>query len=171
MFSVYSYLFRVILKGIVKKKRSKLSWDEQLQKWVPLYGFKRAAAQKDKDWCLEVPQNVDPMEDQFAKKAEAKSERVAKNELQRLRNIAKSKNVKVPRVGVTNMEVASSKDVSKIIILYILEITIIVYFSALSYLLINVKFSVLSIICIIWSFIFLYLIINNKYFLSSSLML
>lgn len=101
-------------KGIVKKKKAKLSWDEQLKKWIPLYGFKRTQAEEDKQWLLEVPQNVDPMEDQFAKKAEAKSEKVAKNELQRLRNIAKAKNVKVPRFGVTNPDVSSSKDVSMI---------------------------------------------------------
>ncbi|KRT79581.1 hypothetical protein AMK59_6673 [Oryctes borbonicus] len=98
------------LKGIQKKKKSKLSWDEQLQKWLPLYGFKRAQAARDKDWLLEVPQNADPLEDQFAKKFEVKSERVAKNELQRLRNIAKSKNVKVPRMGLLNPDVSSAKD-------------------------------------------------------------
>lgn len=26
-------------KGITKKKKDKLQWDEQLQKWVPLYGY------------------------------------------------------------------------------------------------------------------------------------
>lgn len=98
------------LKGIQKKKKSKLSWDEQLKKWVPLYGYQRAKAQAEKDWVLEVPQNADPMEDQFAKKAEAKTERVAKNELQRLRNIAKAKNVKVPRMGVFT-EGSSSNEV------------------------------------------------------------
>lgn len=98
-------------KGIQKKKKSKLSWDEQLQKWVPLYGFKRAQAQKDKDWLIEVPDNADPMEDQFAKKITAKSENVAKNELQRMRNIAKAKNVKVPRFGLTNSDASSAKDV------------------------------------------------------------
>lgn len=97
-------------KGIQKKQKSKLSWDEQLQKWVPLYGFKRTQAEKDKDWVLEVPQNDNPMEDQFAKKAVAKQERVAKNELQRLRNIAKAKNVKVPRMGLTNPDVSNAKD-------------------------------------------------------------
>lgn len=99
-------------KGIKKKKKSKLSWDDQLQKWVPLYGFQRAAAEKEKNWVLEVPQNANPLEDQFAKKTEAKIERVAKNELQRLRNIAKARNVKVPRVGITNPDVVSSKDLS-----------------------------------------------------------
>jgi regulator of ribosome biosynthesis len=41
--------------------------------------------------------NVDP----FEKAAKDKSERVAKNELQRLRNIAKAKKVTVPGVGLT----------------------------------------------------------------------
>ncbi|ERL86708.1 hypothetical protein D910_04114 [Dendroctonus ponderosae] len=90
-------------KGIQKKKKSKLSWDDQLQKWVPLFGFKRSQAEKEKNWVLEVPQNADPTEDQFAKKTVSKSENVAKNELQRLRNIAKRRNIKIPRV-------ASAKD-------------------------------------------------------------
>lgn len=98
-------------KGIQKKKKSKLSWDEQLQKWVPLYGFKRAKAQGEKDWLLEVPQNADPMEDQFAKRIETKSEKVAKNELQRLRNIARARKVKIPRVGITNPDSSTAKEV------------------------------------------------------------
>lgn len=106
-------------KGIKKTKQSKLSWDEQLQKWIPKYGYKRAAAEKDKDWVLEVPQNADPYEDQFAKKAMAKSEKVAKNELQRLRNIAKAKNIKVPKTGLLNPDVSSAKEVSYLLIKYL----------------------------------------------------
>lgn len=100
------------LKGIQKKKKPKLSWDEQLKKWVPLYGFKRALADKESNWVIEVPQNVDPMEDQFEKRKAGKAERVSKNELQRLRNIAKAKNVKVPRMGISNPDVATAKEVS-----------------------------------------------------------
>ena len=37
---------------------------------------------------------VDPNEDQFEKRKKAKKERVAKNELQRLRNIARSQKSK-----------------------------------------------------------------------------
>lgn len=37
---------------------------------------------------------LDPYEDQFAKKKEEKKERVAKNELQRLRNIARAQKSK-----------------------------------------------------------------------------
>ena len=36
---------------------------------------------------------IDPYEDQFEKKIQAKKERIAKNEYQRLRNIAKSKKI------------------------------------------------------------------------------
>merc|ERR1712112_720105 len=43
-----------------------------------------------------APDNEDP----FEKLAEAKREKVAKNELQRLRNLAKTKKVSVPSVGV-----------------------------------------------------------------------
>jgi len=87
-------------KGITKTKKNKATWDETLQKWVPLYGYKRATAQKDKDWLIEVPQNVDPMKDMFAAKADVKSEKVAKNELQRLKNIARATKVKIPRIGL-----------------------------------------------------------------------
>ncbi|KAI5651697.1 ribosome biogenesis regulatory protein (RRS1) domain-containing protein [Phthorimaea operculella] len=87
-------------KGINKKKKDKLKWDEELQKWVPLYGFKRAAAEKEKNWLIEVPQNLDPMTDMYEKKATEKSEKVAKNELQRLKNMARARKVKIPRVGI-----------------------------------------------------------------------
>jgi regulator of ribosome biosynthesis len=70
------------------------------QAWVPRFGYKRAAAEHEKDWVLEVPGNADPYEDQFEKKTEAKSERVAKNELQRLKNIARSRKVQVPTAGL-----------------------------------------------------------------------
>lgn len=106
------------LKGIDKKKKSKLKWDDQLRKWIPLYGYKRAAADKEKDWVLEVPQNANPLEDQFAKQSEKKSEKVAKNELQRLRNIAKARKIKVPRFGLTNPEASSAKDVRNHILLF-----------------------------------------------------
>ena len=44
---------------------------------------------------------LDPNEDQFEKEIKAKKERVAKNELQRLRNIARRSGKKVPGIGET----------------------------------------------------------------------
>uniref|UniRef100_A0A1B6K3G3 Ribosome biogenesis regulatory protein n=1 Tax=Homalodisca liturata TaxID=320908 RepID=A0A1B6K3G3_9HEMI len=91
-------------KGIKKTKKAKLTWDDVLKKWVPLYGYKKASAQRDKDWVLEVPQNADPFVDRFADKSTLKKEKVAKNEYQRLRNIAVAKKIKIPRVGVLPAE-------------------------------------------------------------------
>jgi len=88
-------------KGIVKKKKKdRLQWDDVVQKWVPLYGYKKVKVDEEKNWCIPLAANADPEEDPFQKMAEQKSERVAKNELQRLRNLAKQKNVNLPTVGV-----------------------------------------------------------------------
>ncbi|XP_059619837.1 ribosome biogenesis regulatory protein homolog [Phlebotomus argentipes] len=97
-------------KGIKKKPRMQKTYDDVQDKWVPTYGYKRAAAEKERDWVLEVPGNADPMEDQFQKKKELKKERVAKNELQRMRNVARAQKLKIPRVGITNPAAASSKE-------------------------------------------------------------
>lgn len=82
------------------------------QKWVPTYGFKRAQAEKDKEWVLEVPKNVDPMEDQFKKKIDLRSENVAKNEIKRMRNIVRAKKEAAPRAGYVGPETASASQVS-----------------------------------------------------------
>ncbi|XP_071815159.1 ribosome biogenesis regulatory protein homolog [Apostichopus japonicus] len=87
------------LKGIQKRKRSRLVFDEETKEWVPRFGYKSKNDLK-KDWLLEVPDNADPFEDQFAKKKGEKKERVAKNELQRLRNIARAQKSKVPGIGL-----------------------------------------------------------------------
>lgn len=96
------------LKGIQNKKKSRMVWDETSQSYKPRWGFKRSN-DETKEWVLEVPENADPNEDQFGKRKTAKKERVAKNELQRLRNIARSQKQKVPGVGLTPTE-APSKD-------------------------------------------------------------
>lgn len=87
-------------KGIKTTKKSRITWDEVLNKWVPRYGYKKAKAEKEKDWIIEVPGNVDPYTDMFEKKNSIKQEKVAKNEFQRLRNIAKAKKTKVPSMGL-----------------------------------------------------------------------
>lgn len=49
---------------------------------------------------VEAKDDAAPTDDPFAKAKHSKQERQAKNELQRLRNIAKSKNIKLPKVGL-----------------------------------------------------------------------
>uniref|UniRef100_A0A4W3GCK4 Ribosome biogenesis regulatory protein n=1 Tax=Callorhinchus milii TaxID=7868 RepID=A0A4W3GCK4_CALMI len=81
------------LKGIRKKKRASLAWDERRREWRRRWGYRKANDQAE-DWALEVPDNADPNEDQFAKRAGQKKERVAKNELHRLRNIARGRTLR-----------------------------------------------------------------------------
>ncbi|XP_026216925.1 ribosome biogenesis regulatory protein homolog [Anabas testudineus] len=87
------------LKGIQKKKKTNLVWDENAKEWRRRWGYKRAN-DATKEWLIEVPETADPNEDQFGKRIKAKKEKVAKNELNRLRNIARAQKVKVPGVGL-----------------------------------------------------------------------
>lgn len=97
-------------KGIKKRTRDKKVYDEVLDKWVPTYGYQRHKAEKEKDWILEVPQNADPNKDMFQEKRDLRIERVAKNEIARMRNIARAKKVQTPRTGFLGPESASAKE-------------------------------------------------------------
>jgi regulator of ribosome biosynthesis len=72
---------------------------------------------KEKNWLLPVPDRGDPNEDQFSKMAEIKNENVAKNEFQRLRNLAKAKNVKIPRFGFVSSDKLNAKQVKSPLII------------------------------------------------------
>lgn len=100
------------LKGIQKKKKTNLLWDDVAKEWKRRWGYKRA---KDdtKEWLIEVPETADPNEDQFAKRVTAKKERVAKNELNRLRNIARAQKIKVPGVGLLPTAQQSKDDLAR----------------------------------------------------------
>ncbi|XP_068604148.1 ribosome biogenesis regulatory protein homolog [Brachionichthys hirsutus] len=100
------------LKGIQNKKKTNLVWDESAKEWRRRWGFKRAN-DPTKDWLIEVPENADPNEDQFAKRVTAKKERVAKNEFNRLKNIARAQKVKVPGVGLTPTARQSKGDLGR----------------------------------------------------------
>lgn len=97
------------LKGIQKKKKTNLVWDENAKEWKRRWGYKRA---KDdtKEWLIEVPETSDPNEDQFAKRVKAKKERVAKNEFNRLKNIARAQKIKVPGTGGLVPKAQQSRD-------------------------------------------------------------
>ena len=60
---------------------------------------------------MEVPRQSDIYEDQFSKAAKAKKERIAKNEYQRLRNIAREGKSATPGVGVMRTD---TKDVTQV---------------------------------------------------------
>ncbi|XP_078396532.1 ribosome biogenesis regulatory protein homolog [Cetorhinus maximus] len=102
------------LKGIQKKKKSNLAWDKEKKEWRRRWGYKRAN-DETKQWVIEVPEMADPNEDQFTKRVTAKKERVAKNELNRLRNIARAQKSKVPGMGLAPTDQPSKTELSKAI--------------------------------------------------------
>jgi len=88
-------------KGITKKKKkSSLVWDDVVQKWIPQFGYKKVQAEQDKNWMMPLKGNAPDTENPYEKEAEAKREKIAKNELQRLKNLARAKKVTLPSVGV-----------------------------------------------------------------------
>ncbi|KAK6169052.1 hypothetical protein SNE40_020179 [Patella caerulea] len=104
------------VKGIQNKKKDKLVWDEQHKEFRPRWGYGRAN-DDTKDWLIEIKSNADPDEDPFAKRTNAKKERTAKNELQRLRNIARSRYGKVPGVGLTPVDKPNKDQLNKALVL------------------------------------------------------
>ncbi|RVE58749.1 hypothetical protein OJAV_G00198050 [Oryzias javanicus] len=100
------------LKGIQKKKKTNMVWDETAKEWRRRWGYKRAN-DDTKDWLIEVPQTSDPNEDQFAKRVQAKKERVAKNEFNRLKNIARAQKIKTPGVGLLPRPKQSKDELSR----------------------------------------------------------
>lgn len=97
------------LKGIQKKKKTNLVWDENAKEWKRRWGYKRAN-DNTKEWLIEVPETADPNEDQFAKRVKAKKERVAKNEFNRLKNIARAQKIKMPGTGGLVPKAQQSRD-------------------------------------------------------------
>lgn len=59
-----------------------------LQRWVPRFGFKKNIAEKEKSWVVELAGNAKDTDDPIAQRKTKKQESVAKNELQRLRNLS-----------------------------------------------------------------------------------
>lgn len=77
------------VKGIQNKKRERMVYDEDSGEYKPRWGYKGSVGDKDKldaDWLIEVPNNADPMEDQYEKKRADKKGRVEKNTKRQRRN-------------------------------------------------------------------------------------
>ncbi|ESP03800.1 hypothetical protein LOTGIDRAFT_110056 [Lottia gigantea] len=105
-------------KGIHKKKgKDKMAWDEQHKEFRPRYGYNRAN-DDTKDWLIEMKSNAADDEDPFEKRITERKERRAKNELQRLRNIARSQyGGKVPGVGLTPVEKPNKDQLGRALVL------------------------------------------------------
>jgi len=77
-------------KGIQHKKRDRREWDEERQEWVNRWGRDGKNKQKEEQWITEVPANADADYDPVKVAREERKARVAKNEKQRLGNLARA---------------------------------------------------------------------------------
>ncbi|KAL4243876.1 Ribosome biogenesis regulatory protein [Abortiporus biennis] len=75
-------------KGISKTKKDKKVWDEEKQDWVDRWGWKGANKDKETQWLSEVPANADVDFDPRKAARDARKEKIAKNERQKLQNLA-----------------------------------------------------------------------------------
>ncbi|KAF1743174.1 hypothetical protein MXB_5505 [Myxobolus squamalis] len=78
-------------KGLMTKKKSRLVYDENSKEYLPRFAKNRINNIKD-EWVIEEPKNLPPGADPFEMKETKKKERVAKNELSRLKNIKRRAN-------------------------------------------------------------------------------
>jgi Uncharacterized protein involved in ribosome biogenesis len=81
-------------KGIKKKKRGRLVWDEITKSWVPRHGRGSIKKIQDSvDVIREVKPGQDPTEDPFEKKALEKKLEKEKQKFRELRNKAEAKGI------------------------------------------------------------------------------
>ncbi|XP_061353669.1 ribosome biogenesis regulatory protein homolog isoform X2 [Gastrolobium bilobum] len=73
-------------KGIQKRKKDKIEYDEQSGTWKRRYGYDRAN-DEDAVPIIEAKATDDPKEDPFAKRKENKKKRVEKQDKNRLQNL------------------------------------------------------------------------------------
>ncbi|KAF9982374.1 Rhodanese- sulfurtransferase, partial [Modicella reniformis] len=74
-------------KGIVKRKKDRMVFDEATGDYKPRWGYKAINDDGSKDWIIEVPTGANPMEDQYELRRDAKKERIDKNEKRQQRNM------------------------------------------------------------------------------------
>lgn len=90
-------------KGIQSSRniREKKVFDEAANEWRPRYGYKSKTNQDAAagDWMVELNDGQDANENVWKAKREAKKEKVAKNEVQRLKNIARAASVSTSGAG------------------------------------------------------------------------
>ncbi|KAI9449688.1 ribosome biogenesis regulatory protein-domain-containing protein [Lactarius psammicola] len=77
-------------KGISSQRRDKKIWDDERQAWVPRWGWKGKNRDEETQWLHEVPANADADFDPSKEARAARKERMAKNERQRMQNLARA---------------------------------------------------------------------------------
>jgi regulator of ribosome biosynthesis len=81
-------------KGITKKKKERMVFDEEQQEFRPRYGYKGANKTIEEHAVVEVKAGQDRFADPWAAAREAKKGRVAKNKDQQIRNLERASGIK-----------------------------------------------------------------------------
>nr|CCA18239.1 ribosome biogenesis regulatory protein putative [Albugo laibachii Nc14] len=95
-------------KGIQKRKKSRMVFDEAAQDWKPNWGYKRANDNLQ-DWAVEAKTGENALADPWAKRKQAKKARVEKNIKQQAANVGRGGVDKIPS-GIA-VELAGTSDV------------------------------------------------------------
>ncbi|KAG6327219.1 hypothetical protein ID866_11870 [Astraeus odoratus] len=75
-------------KGIQKKRKDRKAWDEEKQEWVDRWSREGKNKEEEEQWIHEVKVNADVDFDPAQAARGERKFRVAKNERQRLQNLA-----------------------------------------------------------------------------------
>ncbi len=78
------------LKGIKKKKRDRMIFDEDSQEYKPRFGYKRAKNGIEDIPIVEIKAGQDPYADPWAEARKDKAERVKKNQKNQMKNTRKA---------------------------------------------------------------------------------
>ncbi|KAL9934134.1 hypothetical protein V8E36_007216 [Tilletia maclaganii] len=77
-------------KGINKRKKEKMVFDDETQEWVPRWGYKGANKKEEEQWLHPVKANADDDYSPARAAKRARKDRKLKNEGQRLRNLQRA---------------------------------------------------------------------------------
>eukprot|EP01087_Luapelamoeba_hula_P012657 TRINITY_DN353_c0_g1_i1.p1 TRINITY_DN353_c0_g1~~TRINITY_DN353_c0_g1_i1.p1 ORF type:complete len:373 (-),score=113.16 TRINITY_DN353_c0_g1_i1:37-1155(-) len=98
-------------KGIQKRKKSRMAWDETERDWRPRYGYKRAN-DPGNAWLVEAKSSDQPLEageDPFSRMRKDRKERVAKQSKREQRNLGEAVRGGARSVGVSTGPILKGK--------------------------------------------------------------
>eukprot|EP00397_Hematodinium_sp_SG-2012_P036280 GEMP01039148.1.p1 GENE.GEMP01039148.1~~GEMP01039148.1.p1 ORF type:complete len:403 (+),score=101.37 GEMP01039148.1:47-1255(+) len=96
-------------RGIEKKKRGRMVWDETTKDWAPRYGYKSVKKNEERaNWAVEIKDGEDPYAHPFQKQKAEKALVTAKQKMREMRNKVEAVGEKLP-AGVTNFDEPTTK--------------------------------------------------------------
>jgi regulator of ribosome biosynthesis len=93
-------------KGIKKKKRERMVYDDTTDQFAPRYGYKRVGSSTEEAPILEVKAGADPFADPWQAERSEKKGRVAKNLKNQINNKLKAAGKPIRRAGIAGFDPA-----------------------------------------------------------------